>query len=162
MPRVTALNVNGKRRTVDADASVSLLSVLRDDLDLTGTKYGCGEGRCGACTVLLDGQLTRSCVTQVGRAAGKQITTIEGLEKDGKLHPLQEAFIKADAMQCAFCTSGMIMAATALLSKNARPSRDEIVSGMNRNICRCGVYQRIIEAIQIASAQTANRGEVTR
>jgi len=162
MPRVTALNVNGKRSTVDVDASVSLLSVLRDDLDLTGTKYGCGEGRCGACTVLLDGQLTRSCVTQVGRATGKQITTIEGLEKDGKLHPLQEAFIKADAMQCAFCTSGMIMAATALLSKNARPSRDEIVSGMNRNICRCGVYQRIIEAIQIASAQTANRGEVTR
>ena len=152
MPRVTALNVNGKRRTVDVDASVSLLSVLRDDLDLTGTKYGCGEGRCGACTVLLDGQLTRSCVTPVGRAAGKQITTIEGLEKDGKLHPLQEAFIKADAMQCAFCTSGMIMAATALLSKNARPSRDEIVSGMNRNICRCGVYQRIIEAIQIASS----------
>ena len=162
MPRVTALNVNGKRRTVDVDASVSLLSVLRDDLDLTGTKYGCGEGRCGACTVLLNGQLTRSCVTQVGRAAGKQITTIEGLEKDGKLHPLQEAFIKADAMQCAFCTSGMIMAATALLSKNARPSRDEIVSGMNRNICRCGVYQRIIEAIQIASAPTGNRGEVTR
>jgi aerobic-type carbon monoxide dehydrogenase small subunit (CoxS/CutS family) len=162
MPRLTALDVNGKRRTVDVDASVSLLSVLRDDLDLTGTKYGCGEGRCGACTVLLNGQLTRSCVTQVGRAAGKQITTIEGLEKDGKLHPLQEAFIKADAMQCAFCTSGMIMAATALLSKNARPSRDEIVSGMNRNICRCGVYQRIIEAIQIASAQTANRGEVTR
>jgi len=162
MPRVTALKVNGKRRTVDVDASVSLLSVLRDDLDLTGTKYGCGEGRCGACTVLLNGQLTRSCVTQVGRAAGKQITTIAGLQKDGKLHPLQEAFIKADAMQCAFCTSGMIMAATALLSKNARPSRDEIVSGMNRNICRCGVYQRIIEAIQIASGQTANRGEVTR
>ena len=162
MPKVTALNVNGKRRTVDVDASVSLLSVLRDDLDLTGTKYGCGEGRCGACTVLLNGQLTRSCVTQVGRAADKQITTIEGLANDGKLHPLQEAFIKADAMQCAFCTSGMIMAATALLSKNAQPSRDEIVSGMNRNICRCGVYQRIIEAIQIASAQTANRGEVTR
>ncbi len=162
MPRVTALNVNGKRKTVDVDASVSMLSVLRDDLDLTGTKYGCGEGRCGACTVLLNGQLTRSCVTQVARAAGKQITTIEGLEKDGKLHPLQEASIKADAMQCAFCTSGMIMAATALLSKNARPSRDEIVSGMNRNICRCGVYQRIIEAIQIASAQTANHGKVTR
>ena len=162
MPRVIALSVNGKRRTVDVDASVSLLSVLRDDLDLTGTKYGCGEGRCGACTVLLNGQLTRSCVTQVGRAAGKQITTIEGLENDGKLHPLQEAFIKADAMQCAFCTSGMIMAANALLSKNARPSRDEIVSGMNRNLCRCGVYQRIIEAIQIASAQTDNRGEVTR
>ena len=127
MPRVTALNVNGKRRTVEVDASVSLLSVLRDDLDLTGTKYGCGEGRCGACTVLLDGQLTRSCVTPVGRAAGKQITTIEGLEKDGKLHPLQEAFIKADAMQCAFCTAGMIMAATALLKEKKKPTDAEIV-----------------------------------
>ncbi len=162
MARVTALNVNGAKRTVDVDSSVSLLSILRDHLDLTGTKYGCGEGRCGACTVLVDGQLTRSCVTPVGRAAGKQITTIEGLAKDGELHPLQEAFIKADAMQCAFCTSGMIMAASALLSKNARPSRDEIVSGMNRNICRCGIYQRIIEAIQIASSETVNRKEVTR
>ena len=161
MPRVIALNVNGKRRTVDVDASVSLLTVLRDDLDLTGTKYGCGEGRCGACTVLMDGQLTRSCVTQVGRAAGKQITTIEGLEKDGKLHPLQEAFIKADAMECAFCTSGMIMAASALLSKNARPTRDEIASGMNRNICRCGIYQRIVEAIEIASSGDLDRKEVT-
>lgn len=157
MARVTALNVNGKKRTVDVDSGVSLLSILRDDLDLTGTKYGCGEGRCGACSVLLDGQLTRSCVTPVGRAAGKQITTIEGLEKDGKLHPLQEAFIKADAMQCAFCTSGMIMSAKALLGRNARPSREEIVSFMNRNICRCGVYQRIVEAIQMASTQTANR-----
>lgn len=155
MVRVTTLNVNGKKRTVDVDSSVSLLSVLRDDLDLTGTKYGCGEGRCGACSVLLDGQLTRSCVSPVARAAGKQITTIEGLEKDGKLHPLQVAFIKADAMQCAFCTSGMIMSAKALLGRNARPSRDEIVSFMNRNICRCGVYQRIVEAIQNASTQTA-------
>jgi aerobic-type carbon monoxide dehydrogenase small subunit (CoxS/CutS family) len=162
MVRVTALNVNGTKRTVDVDSSVSLLSVLRDNLDLTGTKYGCGEGRCGACTVLIDGQLTRSCVTPVDRAVGKQITTIEGLAKNGERHPLQDAFIKADAMQCAFCTSGMIMAASALLSKNARPSRDEIVSGMNRNICRCGIYQRIIEAIQIASSQTFNRKEVTR
>ncbi|MGH9972138.1 MAG: (2Fe-2S)-binding protein [Pyrinomonadaceae bacterium] len=162
MARVTALSVNGTKRTVDVDSSASLLSILRDDLDLTGTKYGCGEGRCGACTVLVDGRLTRSCVTQVGRAAGKQITTIEGLAKDGKLHPLQEAFIKADAMQCAFCTSGMIMAASALLSKNARPSRDEIVNGMNRNICRCGIYQRIVEAIEIVSSQTVNRKEVTR
>jgi aerobic-type carbon monoxide dehydrogenase small subunit (CoxS/CutS family) len=110
----------------------------------------------------MDGQLTRSCVTPVGRAVGKQITTIEGLAKNGERHPLQDAFIKADAMQCAFCTSGMIMAASALLSKNARPSRDEIVSGMNRNICRCGIYQRIIEAIQIASSQTVNRKEVTK
>ena len=160
MARVTALNVNGKKMTVDVDSTVSLLSVLRDDLDLTGSKYGCGEGQCGACSVLIDGQLTRSCVTQVGRAAGKQITTIEGLSKDGKLTPLQEAFIKADAMQCAFCTSGMIVAASALLNKNARPSRDEIVTGMNRNMCRCGVYQRIIEAIQIASGQAASRKEV--
>jgi aerobic-type carbon monoxide dehydrogenase small subunit (CoxS/CutS family) len=161
MARVTTLNVNGKKLAVDVDATTSLLSVLRDNLDLTGTKYGCGEGQCGACSVLLDGQLTRSCVTQVGRAAGKQITTIEGLEKDGKLSALQEAFIEADAMQCAYCTSGMIMAASALLTKNAKPSRDEIITGMNRNICRCGVYQRIIEAVQIASAQTPQRKEVT-
>lgn len=161
MGRVTTLNVNGKKLAVDVDASVSLLTVLRDHLDLTGSKYGCGEGQCGACTVLLDGQPIRSCITQVGRAAGKQITTIEGLEKDGQLHALQEAFIKADAMQCAFCTSGMIMAASALLSKNARPSRDEIVSNMNGNICRCGVYQRIIEAIQVASLQTSNQKGVT-
>lgn len=161
MARVTALNVNGKKVAVDVDATESLLSVLRDDLDLTGSKYGCGEGQCGACSVLLNGQLTRSCITQVGRAAGKKITTIEGLANDGKLHPLQEAFIKADAMQCAFCTSGMIMAASALLSKTPRPTRAEIVSGMDRNICRCGVYQRIIEAIQIASGQTASGKEAT-
>ena len=151
MARITTLNVNGKKMTVDVDSTVSLLSVLRNDLNLTGSKYGCGEGQCGACTVLLDAQPIRSCTTQVGRAAGKQIVTIEGLEKDGKLHPLQEAFIKADAMQCAYCTSGMIMSASALLSKNPKPSKDDIVSGMNGNICRCGTYQRIIEAIQIAS-----------
>lgn len=162
MARVTALNVNGTRRRVDVDSSVSLLSVLRDELDLTGTKYGCGEGRCGACSVMMEGRLTRACITTVSRAVGKRIITIEGLEKEGNLHPLQEAFIKADAMQCAFCTSGMIMAANALLSKNARPNRDEIVSFMNRNVCRCGVYQRIVDAIQIASAQTPDRKEVTR
>jgi aerobic-type carbon monoxide dehydrogenase small subunit (CoxS/CutS family) len=149
--KVTALNVNGKKLTTDVDSATSLLSVLRNDLNLTGSKYGCGEGQCGACTVLLDGQPARSCITQVGRAAGKEITTIEGLEKDGRLHPLQEAFIKADAMQCAYCTSGMIMSGAALLSKNPRPKRDEIISGMNGNICRCGTYQRIIDAIQIAS-----------
>ena len=151
MARITTLNVNGKKMTVDVDSTVSLLSVLRNDLNLTGSKYGCGEGQCGACTVLLDGQPIRSCTTQVGRAAGKQIVTIEGLEKDGKLHPLQEAFIKADAMQCAYCTSGMIMSASALLSKTPKPSRDDVISGMNDNICRCGTYQRIIEAIQMAS-----------
>jgi nicotinate dehydrogenase subunit A len=161
MARVTTLNVNGRKLTVDVEANVSLLSVLRDNLDLTGTKYGCGEGQCGACSVLIDGQLTRSCVTQVGRAADKRITTIEGLEKGGKLSALQQAFIEADAMQCAYCTSGMIIAASALLNKNAKPSHDEIITGMNRNICRCGVYQRIIEAIQIASGQTSGGKEMT-
>jgi len=151
MARINTLNVNGKKMTVDVDSTVSLLSVLRNDLNLTGSKYGCGEGQCGACTVLLDGLPIRSCTTQVGRAAGKQIVTIEGLEKDGKLHPLQEAFIKADAMQCAYCTSGMILSASALLSKTPKPSRDDVISGMNGNICRCGTYQRIIEAIQMAS-----------
>jgi len=148
MAKVTSLTVNGKKLTLDVDATVSLLSVLRNDLDLTGSKYGCGEGQCGACTVLIEGVATRSCITQVGRAAGKQITTIEGLASEGKLTPLQEAFIKMDAMQCAYCTSGMIVAASALLNKNPKPSRDEIVTAMNGNICRCGTYQRIIEAIQ--------------
>jgi len=151
MTRVTALNVNGKKMTTDVDSTTSLLSVLRNDLNLTGGKYGCGEGQCGACAVLLDGQPIRSCTTQVGRAAGKEITTIEGLEKDGRLHPLQEAFIKADAMQCAYCTSGMIMSGAALLAKTPRPNRAEIINGMNGNICRCGTYQRIINAIEIAS-----------
>ena len=151
MSKVTALNVNGKKLQVDADSEASLLSILRNDLDLTGSKYGCGEAQCGACTVLLDGQPTRSCITQVGRAAGKQITTIEGLEKDGRLHPVQEAFLKADAMQCAYCTSGMIMSGVALLNKNSRPSREEIIRSMDRNVCRCGTYQRIVAAIELAS-----------
>jgi isoquinoline 1-oxidoreductase subunit alpha len=151
MPNVTSLNVNGKKLRVDVDSQMPLLYVLRDQLNLTGTKYGCGESKCGVCTVLVDGQATRSCVTPVGRVSGKQITTIEGLEKDGKLHPLQEAFLKADALQCGFCTSGMIMAAAALLSKNAKPSREEIVKHMDANVCRCGTYARIVNAIEIAS-----------
>src|SRR6476620_5291496 len=138
MAEVTELHVNGKRIRVHADPEQWLLDTLRDDLNLTGSKYGCGEGQCGACTVLLDGVATRSCITQVGRASGKQITTIEGLEKDGKLTPLQEAFIKADAMQCAYCTSGMIVSASALLTKTPKPTRDQIIEGMNGNICRCG------------------------
>jgi len=153
MARITSLNVNGKKMSLDVDATASLLSALRNDLDLTGSKYGCGEGQCGACTVLLDGVATRSCITQVGRAAGKQITTIEGLGANGKLTRLQEAFIKTDAMQCAYCTSGMIVSASALLSKTPKPSREQIIEGMNGNICRCGTYQRIIEAIQVASGQ---------
>src|SRR5881394_908694 len=150
MAKVTSLNVNGRKMALDVDSTVSLLSVLRNDLDLTGSKYGCGEGQCGACTVLIDGVASRSCITQVGRVSDKRITTIEGLEQDGKLHPLQEAFIKTDAMQCAYCTSGMIMSASALLNKNSRPNREEIITAMNGNICRCGTYQRIIEAIQMA------------
>jgi len=151
MAKITALTVNGKKLPVDVDSTASLLGVLRNDLNLTGSKYGCGEGQCGACTVLVDGQPTRSCITQAGRVAGKQITTIEGLEKDGRLHPLQEAFLKADAMQCAYCTSGMIMSSAGLLQKNPRPSREEIISAMNGNICRCGTYQRIVNAIEIAA-----------
>jgi len=148
-----ALNVNGKKLTVDVDPQTSLLSVLRNDLDMTGTKYGCGESQCGACTVLIDGQQTRSCITPVSRVVNKQITTIEGLEKDGHLHPVQEAFLKADAMQCGYCTPGMIMSSVALLDKTPRPTREQIVQHMNGNICRCGTYLRIIAAIQMAAEQ---------
>jgi aerobic-type carbon monoxide dehydrogenase small subunit (CoxS/CutS family) len=151
MATVKELHVNGTRRTIDADAERSLLSVLRDDLDLTGTKYGCGESRCGACTVLLDGRPVRSCSTPVSSAAEAEIQTIEGLAKDGKLHPLQEAFIKGDALQCGYCTSGMIMSAAALLSRDPQPSREDIMRSMNGNICRCGTYPRILAAIQEAA-----------
>ena len=148
------LTVNGKKLPVNVDGQTSLLYVLRDYLNLTGTKYGCGETQCGACTVLVDGQPTRSCTMQVSRVAGKQITTIEGLEKDGKLHPLQEAFLKADAMQCGYCTSGMIMAGVGLLNKNPKPSRAEIINHMDGNVCRCGTYQRIVKAIEMPSGTT--------
>jgi aerobic-type carbon monoxide dehydrogenase small subunit (CoxS/CutS family) len=147
MANITQLHVNGSRQAVDADAGRSLLSVLRDDLDLTGSKYGCGEGRCGACTVLIDGQPTRSCTTRVGAAEGKQIKTIEGLAKDGKLHPLQEAFLEAGAMQCGYCTPGMIMSALALLISQPNAKREDIARSMNGNICRCGTYGRIVSAI---------------
>ena len=152
MPNI-ALNVNGKKLTVDVDPQTSLLSVLRNDLDMTGTKYGCGEAQCGACTVVIDGQQTRSCITQVGRVVNKKITTIEGVEKDGHLHPVQEAFLKADAMQCGYCTPGMIMSSVALLDKTPRPTREQIIQHMNGNICRCGTYLRIIAAIQMAAEQ---------
>ena len=145
------INVNGKKQRIDVDPQTPLLYVLRDQLNLTGTKYGCGEARCGACSVVVDGQVMRSCVTPVGRVADKQITTIEGLENDGKLTPLQEAFLKADALQCGYCTSGMIVAASNLLSKNPKPTREEIVKHMDGNICRCGTYLRIVKAVQIAA-----------
>jgi len=147
MANVTQLRVNGAKREVNAEDERSLLSVLRDDLELTGAKYGCGEGRCGACTVLIDGLPTRSCVTSVAKAATHDITTVENLERDGKLHPLQEAFIEAGAMQCGYCTCGMIMSAVALLRKTPRPSEEQIVEAMDGNICRCGIYSRIVAAI---------------
>ncbi len=153
MPRITELDVNGAKRRLDADADRTLLSVLRDDLDLTGTKYGCGEGQCAACTVLVDGVPTHSCLTKVGTVAGKKIVTIEGLAPEGKLHPVQEAFIEADAMQCGWCTPGMILGAVGLLSKVPHPTPAQIASGMGGHICRCGTYPRIVAAIQAAAAK---------
>jgi len=152
MARVKELRVNGVRRALDADEERSLLSVLRDDLGLTGAKYGCGEAQCGACTVLIDGQPRRSCTTPAGAAVGKPVTTIEGLERNGKLHPLQETFMEVDALQCGYCTTGMIMSAAGLLAKNPRPSREEIVRHMEGNVCRCGVYSRIVQAIENAAS----------
>ncbi len=152
MPRITVLNVNREGLTIDADSERTLLSVLRDDCHLTGSKYGCGEGECGACTVLLDGKPIRSCRARVGNAAGKKITTIEGIERDGRLHPLQEAFLNTGAMQCSYCTSGMIMSGYALLEKNANPTDEEIIRAMDGNVCRCGAYQRIVAAIKEAGA----------
>jgi aerobic-type carbon monoxide dehydrogenase small subunit (CoxS/CutS family) len=151
MARITELNVNGANRQVNAAAERSLLSVLRDDLDLTGAKYGCGEGQCGACTVLLDGQAVRSCITPVSAAANKRVTTIEGLERDGHLHPLQDAFLETGAMQCGYCTPGMIMSGVSLLAKSAHPTDAEIIHGMQGNVCRCGTYPRIVAAVRIAA-----------
>jgi aerobic-type carbon monoxide dehydrogenase small subunit (CoxS/CutS family) len=151
MPTVKELHVNGARRALDADAERSLLSVLRDDLDLTGCKYGCGEGRCGACTVLIDGKPTRSCTTHVGAVEARPIRTIEDLARDGKLHPLQQAFLDADALQCGYCTCGMILSALGLLSRESEPSRDDIVRALSGNICRCGAYSRIITAVEKAA-----------
>jgi aerobic-type carbon monoxide dehydrogenase small subunit (CoxS/CutS family) len=153
MPNIEELDINGTRRRIDADPDRMLLSVLRDDLDLTGTKYGCGEGQCAACTVLLDGQPAKSCITRVGSAAGKRILTIEGLAPAGRLHPVQEAFLEADAMQCGWCTPGMILGAVALLKAAPNPTEADIVSGMNGHICRCGTYPRIVRAIQAAAAK---------
>jgi aerobic-type carbon monoxide dehydrogenase small subunit (CoxS/CutS family) len=147
-----SLLVNGAEHRIDVSPDESLLSVLRNRLDLTGTKYGCGEGQCGACTVLVEGKPVRSCRMSVSSAAGQKITTIEGLERDGRLHPLQEAFLRAEAFQCGYCTSGMIMSSLALLEANPHPSEAQIVRYMDGNICRCGTYSRIIAAIQDAAA----------
>jgi aerobic-type carbon monoxide dehydrogenase small subunit (CoxS/CutS family) len=157
MKRIADVRVNGVKRAIDADADRTLLSVLRDDLNLTGTKYGCGEGQCGACTVLIDGNPARSCRTLIGATPGKEITTIEGLERDGRLHPVQAAFLEAGAMQCAYCTPGMIMAAVGLLRRNPKPERQEIIRTMEGNICRCGTYLRILAAIEIAAGREVRR-----
>jgi len=145
------LNINGEKHDVTVDPDVELLSVLRYHLDLTGTKYGCGEGACGACTVLVNGTPSRACITPVGSVEGKEVTTIEDLEKNGKLHPVQEAFLTVDAFQCSYCASGMIMSAVALLKNNPAPTDDAIVKAMNGNICRCGTYPYIVKAIKMAS-----------
>ncbi len=151
MPGKYNLVINGQSVSVDANPGSSLLSVLREQLDLTGTKYGCGEGQCGACTVLVDGQARRSCSTSVSAVSGKSILTIEGLAKGNQLHPVQQAFLDAGAMQCAYCTSGMIMSAVSLLNRLPNPSESDILQYMQGNICRCGTYPRIIDAIRRAS-----------
>lgn len=158
--RVIELQINGTKRRVEVEAGRSLLSVLRDELDLTGAKYGCGEGQCGACTVLIDGRAVRSCITPAVSAEGNPITTIEGLEQNGRLHPLQEAFLTEDAMQCGYCTAGMIMSGVGLLQKNPNPTEAEILRAMEGNICRCGTYPRVVAAIQQAAGgnKTAKGG----
>lgn len=145
------LLVNNKKHNVTAKDGESLLNVLREHLQLTGSKYGCGEGACGACTVLVDGAATRSCITRASAVVGKKITTIEGLAKDDKLHPVQQACLDVDVFQCSYCAPGMIMSAVSLLSKKSNPSEEEIISSMQGNICRCGTYVRIVQAIQQAA-----------
>ena len=145
------LNVNGVKHEVTVDPDVELLSVLRNHLNLTGTKYGCGEGACGACIVLVNDRPLPSCITPVSSVANKEVTTIEGLEKNGKLHAVQEAFLTTDAFQCSYCAPGMIMMAAALLKKNNDPTEDAIIKAMNGNICRCGTYPYILKAIKLAA-----------
>jgi len=157
MAKPIQLEINGKRYTVQCDPETPLLSALRDELGLTGTKYGCGEGQCGACTVLLSGTPRRSCQIPVSAAAAKPITTIEGLEKDGRLHPVQQAFLDAEAFQCAYCTSGMILSSVGLLSKNPSPTSADIVQSLQGNICRCGTHPRILDAVHQAAKAMRER-----
>lgn len=148
-----AFTLNGVARTLTLDEDRNLMWVLRDDLGLTGTKFGCGAAFCGACTVLVDGKATRACITPISRVAGKKVVTIEGLATDEHLHPVQEAFVEKLGYQCGYCTSGMIMGAHALLAANPKPTREQIVQGMERHLCRCGAHGRIIEAIESAAVK---------
>ena len=158
MPSLT-LTVNGKPQRVDAPGEEPLLAVLRNRLDLTGTKYGCGEGQCGACTVLVDDAPTTSCNTKLSEVAGKKIVTVEGLAQNGKLHPVQAAFLEAEAFQCGYCTPGMVIACVGLLQSNASPTPDDVAGALARNVCRCGTYPRILQAVQIAAkSSTAVKG----
>ena len=150
MPRYV-LRVNGKDREIDAEPGDNLLSILRDDFGLTGSRYGCGEGQCGACTVLLDGVGARSCVTRVGSIGQKAITTIEALATGEQLHPVQQAFLDTEAFQCGYCTSGMVMAAVGLLKTNPNPSEQDIARLMDRSVCRCGTYPRVVKAVRLAA-----------
>jgi aerobic-type carbon monoxide dehydrogenase small subunit (CoxS/CutS family) len=153
MTKMIRFSFNGKATALEVEEDRMLLWVLRTELGLTGTKFGCGEGFCGSCTVLVDGKPERSCQLPVGDVAGKQIVTIEGLAKNGKLHPVQEAFVEHDALQCGFCTPGMILSAYGLLLENPKPTRQEILDHMEDNLCRCGAHVRIVEAIETAAAE---------
>lgn len=149
--------LNGRRTTLDARDERRLLTALRTDLGLTGTKYGCGEGQCGACVVVVDGKAERACRLPLNRVQGRDVLTIEGLARDGKLHPLQQAFIDHGALQCGYCTPGMLLQAYVLLRDNPRPSRDAVLAHMEHNLCRCGAHQRIVEAIEAVSRQSGGR-----
>lgn len=152
MPKYT-LRINGTTHEVEGEAGDSLLSVLRYELGLTGSKYGCGEGQCGACTVLVDGQAVRSCVARIGAMNGRAITTIEGLAPRDSLHQVQQAFLEAEALQCGYCTPGMIMATVGLLRTNADPSEQDVARLLDRNVCRCGAYPRIVKAVRLAASR---------
>lgn len=153
MNKNISFKVNEKSVSLAVDRGRPLIWVLRNDLGLTGTKCGCGKGVCGACTVIVDGSAVRSCIIPVRSVEGKEVLTIEGLEKDGKLHPIQEAFVKHDALQCGFCTPGMILNAYSLLQRNPQPTRQQIIEDMEYNLCRCGAHIRIIEAIESAAQE---------
>lgn len=155
MPEKLSFTLNGQPVSLQVEAGRKLLWVLRTDLALTGTKYSCGKGLCGTCAVLVDNVPQRSCMLAAASVRGKEVTTIEGLEKDGKLHPLQQAFIDHDAMQCGFCTPGMILTAHGLIRRNPDATREEIIQGMERNLCRCGAHPRIVDAIQQAALEMA-------